>query len=231
MKSISLVIPIYNEGDLIQENVPKCLSALSADFSDFEIILVDDGSVKHDADLMDSLAKIGDNVRVIHNAVNLGLGISIQRGFAEAKKDIIVFNSIDLPLDPADIKPLIEKMLDNDMLILERYKYAGAALFRKIASKINFFLLKILYPLAGKGIRDFNYTFFVKRDVLAGIMPTAKSSGFTQPEMILKARRNKHKVISLPVEYHPRLRGTSKIGTMYNMFHSLYDMMRFRLFP
>ena len=221
-------MPVYTEKDLLAEAVKLSDEALSRDFTDHEIILIDDGSAPEEGTLMDSLANQNERLTVIHNLETLNIGISLQKGLLKAKNDILVYNSVDLPLSPDDIGPLTKELGNNDLLVLQRRIYAGATLWRKITSKINYLLLKALFPFAGAGIRDFNYTFLIKREILGKIMPLSKSPAFTQPEIILRARYNKLSVITRQTDYHARKSGKGSLGKPRDILWSLYDMFRFR---
>lgn len=229
LQSISLVLVAYNEKELIRNALERCLGALSEDFEDFEIILVDDGSNDGTGEIMEEYAKNTKQIRVFHNNVNLNLGIAVQQGFAIATKDYVVFNSVDLPLDPGDIVRLVKNVNDFDVLILERKTYEGATLWRKITSKINQAVLHILFPIATYGIRDLNFTLIYRREIHSVIMPLAKSPAFTTPEMILRAKYHKLRVKSVLTDYHPRTAGKSSLGKPHDIIWSMYDMFRFRL--
>ncbi|MBF0216087.1 MAG: glycosyltransferase family 2 protein [Candidatus Omnitrophica bacterium] len=226
---LSVIIPVYNEKELLAPAIKRSMDALSSGFSDYELIIVNDGSDASGTLELKRAAGIYPGIKVINNDVNLNLGISIQRGFMAASKDHILFNSIDLPLAPEDYPALIEKARGLDMLILQREVYAGASLWRKITSRSNLFLIKTLFPVASRGIRDLNYTFIFRRDIRSKIMPVSKSPAFTQPEMILRAIYNKLKVQVVTVPYHPRTAGKASLGKPHDIIWSMYDMLRFRV--
>lgn len=228
--SISLILAVYNEINIIEKAVKYCNEVLSRDFEDFEIILVDDGSVDGTGDVMEEFVKGNSRIRVVHNNINLNLGISILRALALSTKDYVVYNAVDLPLDPKDITWLIEKyIIDCDVLVLERKIYSGATLWRKIASKVNRAFIRILFPIASRGIKDMNFTQFFRREVIKNIMPLARSPAFTPPEMILRARYKGLRVKSVLVDYWPRTLGKGAFGKPHDILWSLYDMFRFRL--
>lgn len=228
-QSLSLILPVYNEKDLVTSALNRCLESLFKDFSDFEIILLDDGSNDGTGEIMDELSKDIKQIRVFHNYINLNLGISMQRGFAVANKDYVIFDSVDLPLDPKDIRGFIENNLDSDMLVLERISYPGATLWRKFTSLINCLLLRILFPIVTRGFKDLNFTFIYKRQIFKLIQPLAKSPAFTQPEMILRAKYQKLRIKSIPICYHARHSGKGAFGKPHDIIWTLYDMFRFRV--
>lgn len=226
-ESISLVLPVYNEKILLEPTVRRCIQGLSRDFEDFELILVDDGSTDGTGDVMDELAKSDDHIHVLHNIVNLSVGIAVQRGMVSATKDFVVHNAVDLPLSVEDIARFIKHVKDCDILVFERQSYAGYTLWRWITSKINRLLLRVLF--GSNDIWDMNFTQIYRRNIIPEISPLAKSPAFTTPEMILRAKRLGLRVKSIDVDYQPRTTGKGAFGKPHDILWSMYDMLRFRL--
>lgn len=226
-ESISVILPVYNEINLVETAVNRCIQVLSRDFADFELILVDDGSTDGTGDIMKKLSKNDERIRVLHNIINLNVGISIQRAVAIATKDFIVHNAIDLPLATEDIAGLIKHIKDCDVLVLERKTYGGYTLWRWITSKINRILLQMFFGY--RGIRDMNFTQIYRRNIIPKILPLAKSPAFTTPEMILRAKRMGLCIKSIAVDYHQRPAGKYALGKPYDILWSIFDMLRFRL--
>ncbi len=226
-ESISLIVPVYNEGEMLEGVIKGCIETLKKDFKDFELILIDDGSTDGTGWLMDKIAAGDKRVLVLHNLVNMNVGISVQRGFAVAEKKYVVHNAVDFPLAVGDIRALIEKMDGVDVLVLERTSYAGYSAWRWITSKANRLLMRILYQV--DGIRDMNFTQLYRREILPSIMPLSKSPSFTTPEMIIRAIRSGLKVKGEPVRYIPRSSGKGAFGRPHDILWSFYDMLRFRI--
>ncbi|MEE9558129.1 MAG: glycosyltransferase family 2 protein, partial [Candidatus Brocadiales bacterium] len=88
--TISIIIPALNEEDNIEPAVNKVISALDGRFSDYELLVFDDGSTDNTGAIIDRLAGNDKNVRAIHNENNMGLGYSYKKGVQLAKNDYIV---------------------------------------------------------------------------------------------------------------------------------------------
>ena len=229
--SISCVIPVYNEKALLSEALNRCLNSLQVQFVDFEVILLDDGSSDGTGAMADELSATlgGGHVLVMHNGINLNLGISIQRGFASATKEYVVFDSIDLPLMPEDFGGLLADMGDADLLVIEREQYPGATVWRKITSFVNRMLLHMLFPVLTRNVSDLNYTLMFRKSIWDRIQPLAKSPAFTQPEIILRALQKGLKVKATRAAYHARTVGKGSLGRPHDIIWSMYDMVRFRI--
>lgn len=226
--SLSLILPIYNEEASIEGALSKCVAALENDFEDFEIIVVDDGSKDNTYTVVEKIARTNSRIKVIRNLVNLNQGVSIQRGFVFASKEIIMHNGIDLPFDPQKTRSIVEQFKDNDVVVLERKQYAGATSWRLITSKINIWLRVLLFPKLTRGITDMNFIQFYSSKLLPNILPLAKSPAFTTPEMIFRAKILNAKVKQIPFEFQPREVGSGSLGKVHDITWSMYDMFRFR---
>ncbi len=227
--SVSLILPVYNEKNLLGPAVERCLKALKEQFTDYEVIVVDDGSTDGIAGVLERTGQEGPHLRVIDNVVNLNVGIAVQRGMMSARCEYVVHNAVDLPLAPEEIGSLVELMDGSDLLILERSSYAGYIRWRVVTSVVNRLLLRLLFPWTVGNIFDLNFTQIYRRDVLHQILPLAKSPAFTTPEMILRARYLRLAVKTALVDYKPRPSGKGAFGKPHDILWSMYDMFRFRV--
>ena len=118
MPSISVVIPVYN----VENYLHKCLqSVLSQTFTDYEIILVDDGSTDNSGALCDELAAKYESVSVIHQQ-NKGLGGARNTGIVAAKGKYILFLDSDDTIDADCLRVCYEKAsaYDCDMVAFKQ---------------------------------------------------------------------------------------------------------------
>lgn len=231
MYSISCVIPVYNEGKYLYEQIEYCCKSLERKFAEYELILVNDGSKDNTSQIMEKLRQENPNIILLDNYINLNMGISVQRGFAIASKQYVTFNAVDMPLDPKRFYQLIEYMDNNqvDMLVVERKKYLGTSGWRRFTSKINRMLMGILFPKLKAGIEDTNYLQIVRKECIPQILPLAKSPIFTWPEMIFRAELAGLNVRAKKVEYNPRVVRKGAFGKPHDIIWGIYDMIRFRI--
>ena len=227
-KSISLIIPVYNEEKLIQNSILKCTAILDNDFLDYEVIIVDDGSKDKSLDIVKILSLNNEKIKIVENCINLNQGVSIQRALKFAKKEFITHNGIDLPFDPTVLRSLLEEINGFDILVLERKKYTGASNWRKIISILNIFIRKLLFPILSKNLNDLNYIQIYRSSIIPYILPLAKSPAFTTPEMIFRARYLAYKILTQKIDYNPRMSGKSSLGKLHDILWSIYDMIRFK---
>ncbi|MCQ2521158.1 MAG: glycosyltransferase [Lachnospiraceae bacterium] len=99
---ISVIIPVYN----LQKELDRCMdSVLGQTFSDYEVILVDDGSTDGSENLCDTFARNCENVFAVHQ-INAGLSAARNRGIREARGEYIAFVDGDDVLHPSYLETL-----------------------------------------------------------------------------------------------------------------------------
>src|SRR5882672_9122609 len=114
-KRISIVIPALNEETVVEGVVRDISKQVAASFTDYEIILIDDGSTDKTGDIMDKLATELPNVRAIRNPHNIGLGSSYQRGLAEARCDYLMMLCGDGGMPAASLPPIFAAVGSADI--------------------------------------------------------------------------------------------------------------------
>lgn len=120
MKKISVVVPVYN----MECYLPRCMETLlSQKSSDFEIILVDDGSKDSSAKMCDEYAKRNsDLIKVIHKS-NGGLSSARNAGLDASKGQFVIFPDPDDWIEPEYISLLIElqKKYNSDLTVVGHF--------------------------------------------------------------------------------------------------------------
>ena len=227
-KSLSLIIPIYNEEKIVLNALNDCLKALSDDFDDYELIIVNDGSKDKTESILNEYFSSHSRVKLLPNHVNLNQGISVQRAMSIASKSYVIHNGIDLPLKPSEIRTYLDNIEDYDLVVLERRVYSGASNWRLITSNVNILIRKILFPQLTYGFKDMNFTQIYKREIVKAVLPLAKSPAFTTPEMIMRAKIHKFKIKVVDACFEERTVGSGSLGKLHDILWTIYDMIRFR---
>lgn len=104
---ISIIVPVYNA----ERYLEKCIiSIIRQEYTNFELILVDDGSIDRSPELCDNYANIDKRIRVIHQ-INAGVSIARNNGIKISTGDYIVFVDADDSLMPHSIKSLYYNLI------------------------------------------------------------------------------------------------------------------------
>ena len=111
---LSIVIPVYNDEDVLDELNRRLIPVAEAAAEDFEVIFIDDGSKDKSWPILVQLQKNNPKLKIIKLARNFGQSNSTAAGLDHASGDIIVIMDSDLQDRPEDIPKLIESMEAND---------------------------------------------------------------------------------------------------------------------
>jgi polyisoprenyl-phosphate glycosyltransferase len=136
---LSVVAPIYNEQELVEEFVARTIAAL--DGYKFELVLVNDGSSDQTPALLDGIADMDPRVRVIHLSRNFGHQAALTAGLEHAIGDVVAMIDADLQDPPELIGAMIaEWSTGSDVVYAVRKQREGETAF-KLATASWFYKL------------------------------------------------------------------------------------------
>lgn len=107
---ISVIIVNYKAADLLQD----CIRSISEQNSDLEVIVVDNNSGDYDRDIIESLRRVFNFLKVIFNKTNAGFSKANNQAFAMARGEYILFLNPDTFLFPACLEPLASLLKTSD---------------------------------------------------------------------------------------------------------------------
>ncbi len=205
--NFSIVVPIYNEEDNIAELYRSITTSLDGYDTEYEIIMVDDGSADGSFKALTTIAAGDRRVRVIRFRRNFGQTAAMSAGFDAATGNIIIPMDGDLQNDPSDIPRLIQKLNEGfDVVSGWRSDRKDTFITRKIPSMLANALIS---RMTGVHLHDYGCTLKAyRREVLDGINLYGEMHRFV-PAL---ASQVGAKVTEIPVNHRPRLHGTSKYG-------------------
>lgn len=205
--NVSIVVPIFNEQDNIEELYSAITGALDISDPSYEIIMVDDGSTDGSYTVLKRIAMQDERLKVIRLRRNFGQTAAMSAGFDAADGAIIIPMDGDLQNDPADIRCLIEKLQEGyDVVSGWRRDRKDTFVTRKIPSILANALISYL---TGVHLHDYGCTLKAyRREVLEGINLYGEMHRFV-PAL---ASQFGARVAEIPVNHHPRRHGTSKYG-------------------
>jgi glycosyltransferase involved in cell wall biosynthesis len=226
--SVSIVMPAFNEGPVLEEAVEIMLQTLKELDADAEVIIVNDCSIDDTADRADRLSGTYVNVKVIHHHENTGIGGAFMTGVRSATKDYVMLIPVDNPLKPDDLKAYLARMGVCDIIVGVRAERVGYDPFSSFAS---FVYNRILVPLFFNiGISDVNWIQAYRRGIFREDCIVPKYTGiFFLVETLVKARQMNLVIVEIPATMSRRFHGTpssAKIGTMWK---TLWDLWSFFL--
>jgi glycosyltransferase involved in cell wall biosynthesis len=216
---LSIVLPAYNEQASVHAAVDVYRAALDqAGIRDYEIIFVNDGSTDETGVMLDALAEADPRLRVLHHSRNQGQVRAILNGFRAARGRFVTHNGIDLPFQPRDLgRALACFTAGADVVVVERTDRASYGLVRKVLSRANVWLLRLLF---GSPFRDHNFVQFFRREVIEVVPVRSTGVSTVTTELIVRSLRHGFRVVPVAAEYHRRQSGRSTI-TPRKVLHAL----------
>ncbi len=210
MKSLSLVVPVFNSPDLARTALGRLAelkdAAAATGFTLVETVFVDDGSAEP---LVFDGAPA--DVRVLRHEPNRGKGYSVREGVLAAKGDWALMSDVDLSAPLGEFAKLAPQA-DAWMVCGSRYGRPGMPLRRKLLS----WLFHLMVRLAGvKGVHDTQCGFKLFRvDVMRRIFEALKTERFSfDVELIRRVQRAGGKVVEVPVVWEGGTRSSLRIFT------------------
>ena len=116
-QSLSVVVPIYNDEEVINELLRRLTAVMETIASDYEIILVDDGSRDRSWTVMNESKQHYSHLRIARLSRNFGQQNAIAAGLSLTTKDLIVLMDSDLQDRPEDIPVLVDALLADKAAI------------------------------------------------------------------------------------------------------------------
>jgi len=128
---ISVLIPAYNEAEIIADVVSGVRAAMEKLNRPYEILLIDDGSTDETASRAETAG-----ARVISHPYNIGNGAAVKTGIRQAKGDILVMMDGDGQHNPEYIAPMLEKIGQYDMVVGARTSESESHIHRDLANRL-----------------------------------------------------------------------------------------------
>ncbi len=212
---ISIVIPTYNEADVIQETLRRAAQALRSSGNEFELIVVDDASADGTAELAEAVAREVP-VRVLRRRGRLGLATAVIDGWKLARGEVLGVMDADLQHPPEVLEDLARALgnPDVDLALATRYVAGGGtsdwSLLRRLISRGATHLARCVLPWTLDGVSDpGSGMFLVRVSALQGarLDPVGYK---VLLEVLGKARYRK--MVEVPYVFEQRGVGSSKLG-------------------
>jgi len=226
--TVSLVIPMYNEELNIEHAVAHAIESLDKYASGWEILVVDDASTDASPRLVAQLAQGDPRIRVLTHAKNRKLGGTLRTGFAAATKDLVFYMDADIPFDPDVLGRAIRAMelTDADMIAAYRHDRTMEGFKRGLYTLVYNWLIGMLF---GWPHRDINFSFkLMKRRVLE-VVELKSEGSLIDAELVVKARNHGFSIQQIGIDYFPRSRGESHLGSFTVVLKILRELVR--LYP
>lgn len=137
MCTVSVVVPMYNEEEVIMETYKRLKSVMDGTGETYELIFVNDGSRDKTRDLASAICYKDKNVKLIDFARNFGHQVAISAGMDNSCGDAVVVIDADLQDPPEVIPQMMAKWREGyDVVYGKRLKREGDSFFKKFTAKV-----------------------------------------------------------------------------------------------
>lgn len=201
--SLSVFFPCYNEEANVERTTLSAIMACERLVSDYEIIIVNDGSKDRTGEIADRLAAEHPRVRAVHNKPNRGYGGALQRGFREATKDWVFYTDGDGQFDFQELEQVLPMVELFD--IVSAYRINRQDPWNR---RLNAWCWgKLVDSLLHLKIRDVDCAFKVYPKSFIDQIELRSTGALIDTEMLAKARRLGYSIGQIGVHHYPRTAG------------------------
>jgi len=242
---VSIVIPVYNEKNTIDEILRRVLDTSVRK----EVIIVDDCSTDGTRQILENMAARQANgdafapaqngeepielkdLRFFFQAPNQGKGAALRMGFAQVAGEIVLVQDADLEYDPRDYGVLLEPIIDGRADVVYGSRFLGGPqrvhyFWHYVANRMLTLLSDIFSNLK---LTDMETCYKVfRKEVLAGIHLKSNRFGF-EPEITAKIAKHNWRVYEVPITYAGRTYEEGKKITWKDGVQALWCIVRYSL--
>ena len=205
---LSIVIPLYNESESLNELNQAIINSLNGKNLDFEIIYIDDGSTDNSWSIINDLS-INNRVCGLKFQRNYGKSMALLAGFKRALGNTVITMDADLQDDPNEIYPLFQIITEQNLDLVSGWKKKryDSIIFKNIPSKLFNWAAR---KASGIKLNDFNCGIKAyKSEVVKNISLT---DGMHRYIPVLAKNAGFFKISEKEVKHHPRKFGKTKYG-------------------
>lgn len=227
---ISIVIPAYNESARIASTIRAIEDYALAHFADWEIVVVDDGSVDGTADVARDSIRDAARLVVVSNPGNRGKGYSTKNGCRNARFPYVLMSDADLSTPISEVEKLAE-LASPDAVVIASRGMAGSNLevrqpfYRELMGRIFNLMVQLVVI---RGIHDTQCGFkLFGQEIVKNVMPALETDGFAfDVEVLARAERMGYTIHEVPVRWRNDER--TKVGALSDSARMFRDMVAVR---
>jgi len=222
LRSLSIFFPAYNDAATIPSMIISAFLTVQRITNDFEIIVVNDGSKDHTAELLNELQRLYPQVRVITHPQNRGYGAALRTGFSSASKEWVFYTDGDAQYDPREMVKLVEA-LESNIDAVNGYKIERSdPLHRIIIGRLYHHIVRMIF---GFRLRDVDCDYRLMRRSIFDKVQLTSTSGTICLEMVKKMQDFRYRFSEVPVHHYHRAHGKSQFFNFPRLFRTGLQLM------
>ena len=217
---ISVVLPAYNEEQVILTTLADVMGALTEWGADFEVVVVNDGSADRTGELVAAYAAREPRVRLVTHTTNQGYGAALTSGFAAATRDLTFFMDADGQFTIRDLALLLVYIEDVDAVLGYRIHRQDSAL-----RLLNAWGWMALVRVAlGVRVRDLDCAFKLIRTEFLRAHPPTTGSALINAELVYTLNRTGATYRQVGVRHLPRRGGRATGASLRVIVRAMWDL-------
>jgi glycosyltransferase involved in cell wall biosynthesis len=225
LSSLSIVVPARNEEGNLKDCIQTILGALDGVITEYEIVIVDDGSTDSTGMLADTLAFEIPGVRVVHNASGSGFAQAYRRGLGLASKEYVGLIPGDNEIQPVSMRAIFRAVgpaVGTAAIVVPfTANQADRPWLRRVLSRTFTGTVNTLFGLRLHYFQGPS----VYPTALARRIPTTTRGYAFLTEMLVRALAAGHRAVEVPMYIQPRQFGASRAVTVRNVVTSLKTVL------
>ena len=207
VSSVSAFIPCYNDAMSIGKMVRDVRESLVASVSDFEIIVVNDGSSDNSLEVLQELQKEITELRIVNHEVNRGYGGALLSGIAASTKQWVFYTDGDAQYDAREISRCIDAVTETSDIIQGFKIGRGDPFHRRLIGRVYHHSVRLLFRLP---VRDTDCDFRLMRKSILDKFRLQSTTGVICVEMMHAFNRVNARFIEVGVSHYHRPHGKSQ---------------------
>jgi hypothetical protein len=228
--TFSLCMPCFNEAETLEDVLVGAMAVLPHFVSEFEVIIVDDGSTDHTASVVEQWARSDDRIRLVRHGQNRGYGAAVASGLRAAHGELVCLTDGDGQFNLLDLPQLLVNSETSDVVIGYRRCRADNGIRRFNARSWN----RLIRALTGLRVQDLDCAFkLFPRWVVDRLQLTADGACISA-EILTQCARGGASLCEVPVSHYPRVAGKATGGNLKvvaKAFRELPIVWRYRRMP
>lgn len=207
--NISIVIPLLNEEESLQELHDWIVSVMGSHNYSYEVIFIDDGSTDNSWQVIERLSAENPNIRGIHFHTNYGKSQALHAGFARAKGEVVITMDADLQDNPDEIPELYEMIQSGRYELVSGWKKKryDSVVMKNLPSKLFNWAAR---KTSGVNLHDFNCGLKAYRNEVVKHIEVSGEMHRYIP--VLAKSAGYHKIGEKVVQHQARKYGETKFG-------------------
>jgi len=224
---VSVVLPIYNEASVLEQNVRAVIEHMESLGRSFEVRAVDDGSSDDSRAIMARLAAEDERIKPSALEVNHGKGAAVRAGMLLAEGERVLFMDTDLSTPLDEVQGFLGALDSGYDVVIGNRRAPGSEITRHqpwIRESLGRGFTSLTNLLLAPGVHDFTCGFKAfKREASQSIFQRSTLNGWAfDAELVVIAQEQGLKLAQVPVAWHDE-EGT-KVRILQAVFGSLYDL-------